>query len=338
MSNVYFKRINELTTSINDDIYTMINKVVEEENIKLSKTVPLKVHFGEKGNTTFIKPVYFEGIKKYLRENNIDSCYIETNVLYKGSRTVTKDHIKTALDHGFDDLDIVIADDEDNYDEIEVNLKNFEKCKIGSKFSEYDNFIVISHFKGHGMAGFGGAIKQLAMGFASRGGKLHQHSKSVPLIDKDKCISCGVCVRKCPVNAIRIEDYALIDENVCIGCASCTPVCPVDAITNSWEVSNFHEKLAEYAYAASLGKENIYIQFAFNITADCDCIGKKMPIISPNIGVLIGTDPVAIDKATYDLFEKNNPDHNFKTAEITLKHAESIGLGNTNYNLIEMKV
>ncbi len=338
MKKVYFKKLNEINEGINNVIYDMINTVVKDENVSLKSVVPLKVHFGEKGNVTYIKPEYMEGIKRYLKEENLDTCYIETNVLYKGSRTYTDDHIKTAHEHGFTDLDIVIADgdDENMYNEIEVNLKNFKSCKIGAKFKDYNNYMIVSHFKGHGMAGFGGAIKQLAMGFASRGGKLHQHSESVPVIDENTCISCGACVMKCPVDAIEMEGAAVIDSDICVGCASCTTICPVNAITNSWQVSNFHEKLAEYAYAAAKGNTNIYIQYAFDITAECDCNGSKMEPIAPNIGVFVSTDPVAIDQATYDQFKKISDGHKFETANITLEHAESIGLGNREYELVEI--
>ncbi len=338
MKKVYLKRFEELDESINDVVYEMIDKVVKEESFKFNGIVPLKVHFGEKGNVTYIKPEYMSGIKSYLKDNNIETCYIETNVLYKGSRTETKDHLATAKEHGFTDLDIVIADgdDENMYNEIEVNLKNFKSCKIGYKFKDYDNFIVISHFKGHGMAGFGGAIKQLAMGFSSRGGKLHQHSQSVPIINENTCISCSACENKCPVDAIYMDGIAVIDEKKCVGCASCTTVCPVNAITNSWQVSNFHEKLAEYAYAAQKNKKNIYIQYAFNITNDCDCVGHKMDVVAPNIGVFVSTDPVAIDNATFDQFKKVNASHIFDSANLTLDHAENIGLGAKEYELIEL--
>lgn len=338
LSKVYFKELKELTEDVNEITYEMLNMIMEEEKIELKGIVPLKVHFGEKGNQTFIKPNYFNGIKKYLKENNIPTCYIETNVLYKGSRTKTEDHIKTAISHGFDDLDIVIADgvEENMYNEIPVNLKNFEACKIGYKFKDYDNFIVLSHFKGHGLAGFGGAIKQLGMGFASRGGKLHQHSMSIPYINENKCISCGVCADKCPVAAINLDFKAVIDPNKCVGCASCTTACPVNAISNKWDESNFHEKLAEYAYAATRNKNNIYIQYAFNITKDCDCVGGHMDTIAPNIGVFVSTDPVSIDQATYDKFSKTNKVDSFDSAKLTLDYADSIGLGSKKYEIIEL--
>jgi len=175
MKNVYFKSIANFEDKdlINKTTYEMLEKIVDAEKIKFEGTVPMKVHFGEKGNNTFITTDNFEGIKKYLKENKINTCYIETNVLYKGSRTLTRDHIETAKEHGFTDLDIVIADGdtENAYEEVEINKDFFKKCKIGYKFKDYKNFIVLAHFKGHIAAGFGGAIKQLGMGFASRARK-----------------------------------------------------------------------------------------------------------------------------------------------------------------------
>jgi Uncharacterized Fe-S center protein len=324
---------------INEFTYETISKIVSEENVELNGTVPMKVHFGEKGNDTFIPTNYFGGIKKYLKDNNIPTCYIETNVLYKGSRTRTNDHINTALEHGFTDLDIVIADGEEEnmYNEIPVNLKNFETCKIGYKFKDYDNFMIVSHFKGHGLAGFGGAIKQLGMGFAARGGKMHQHALSVPYINEDKCISCSACVKKCPVEAIRLEKKAIIDSNICVGCASCTVACRVNAISNKWDSSNFHEKLAEYAYAATRNKSNIYIQYAFNITKECDCNGSHMECIAPNIGVFISTNPVSIDQATFDKFKEMSNLDTFDLANLTLEYAQDIGLGTREYEIIEVR-
>ena len=333
MSKVYFREIKDFSDKelINNTVYEMLETI----NFDFKGTVPLKVHFGEKGNTTFIRPDNFEGIKRYLKAKNINTCYIETNVLYKGSRTETKNHIKTAIDHGFDDLDIIIADDNNKYDEIEVNLKHFKKCKIGKRYSEFSNYIVISHFKGHALAGIGAALKQLAMGYASRGGKLHQHDDSIPTINKSRCNSCGYCLKTCPVDAIEMLDKANIIRDKCIGCAACSVSCPINAIVNSWNGNNFQEKIAEYAYAASLGKNNIYITYAFNITEDCDCVGMPMEIIADDIGIFLSTDPVAIDKACYDKFSETN-NHHFDAVEITLNYAEKLGVGSKEYELIEI--
>lgn len=340
MAKVYFKKMSDMDNKqlIDNTVYAMISKLVEENNIELEETVPLKVHFGEKGNDTFITPNNYEGARRYLRDNNIKSCYMDTNVLYKGSRTRTKDHIETAKSHGFTDLDIVIADgdDENQYEEIEVNLKHYDKCKIGTKYRDYNNYIVLCHFKGHISAGIGAAIKQLAMGFASRGGKLHQHANSVPVITESKCIECQACVKKCPANAIYMDNKAKINAKKCIGCAQCTTTCPKDAITNNFDSTDFPEKLAEYAYAASKGKKNIYISFAFNITKLCDCFGEHQDPVAPNIGIFASIDPVAIDRAALDKVQEIKKEKIFNTADKTLKYAEQIGLGTNKYQLINM--
>jgi hypothetical protein len=234
MSKVYFKAIDQYskTEEISNAASELLEKLVEEENISLEKFIPLKVHFGEKGNNTYIQSKNFAGILNYLKEKNIESAFIETNVLYRGQRTTRENHLKLALEHGFTELPIIIADGEhgEDFEEIEINKKNFNKCKVGKEIANKKQLIVISHFKGHALAGFGGAIKQLGMGCASRGGKLAQHANSIPKISSFKCKACSACAKKCPENAITVGKKAKIDKNKCVGCASCMAVCPYGAI------------------------------------------------------------------------------------------------------------
>ena len=339
MQNVYFKKITDYSDkqTINDFCFETLNKIIQSEGIELAKTVPLKVHFGEDESNTYIIPDNFLGVRRFLETLDKQSCYMDSNVLYKSRRSKEDTHKQLAMEHGFTDLEVIIADgDEDNpYTEVEINKKHFDKCRISTKYADYDNFIVLAHFKGHGLAGMGASIKQLAMGFAARGGKLHQHSESVPIISSGACVACGACISCCPVNAISVNDVAIIDESKCIGCAKCTLKCPVNAINNSWDSANFLEKLAEYAYAAQLNKKNIYINFAMNITEQCDCFDEKLPIIAPNIGIFISTDAVANDKATMDKYQELTGNHNFDKVYKTLDYAEEVGLGSNSYNLIE---
>ena len=336
MSKVYFIKNTESDyNKLGKDASELLKKIVSDTGHEFDKEVPIKVHFGEKGNKTFIPALCYDEIISYLKEKKVSPLYIETNVLYRGSRTTTKDHIKTAKDHGFTQMPIIIADGDigTEYDEIEINKEYIKKCKIGKGYGQYKQFIVMSHFKGHVSAGFGGAIKQLAMGFAARSGKLEQHSGISPIVKAEKCISCGICVEKCDFNAIEISDIVVIDGDKCIGCAGCIAVCPQAAIVNTWGGSNFLEKISEYAYGASKDKDIIYITFVHNITEDCDCVGSHMKAITDNIGILGSKDPVALDTACLELVQKNSGKNLFEKGRVSLLHAEKIGLGTMDYDL-----
>jgi uncharacterized Fe-S center protein len=343
MSKVYFKAIENYsqTEEISKTAKFLLEKIVEEEKLALEEFIPLKVHFGEKGNKTYIHPSNFQGILDYLEEKKIKTSYIETNVLYRGQRTTCENHLNLAKEHGFTQIPIIIADGDhgENYEEVVINKKNFEKCKIAKEVVNQKQIIILSHFKGHALAGFGGAIKQLAMGCASRGGKLAQHANSIPKISYLKCKACGACVRNCPENAIVLEGKAKIIKDKCVGCASCMTVCNFGAVSNSWLASlskGFNERLAEYAYAASKDKQNIYITFAFNITRNCDCDGHNMKPIVKDLGILASMDPVAIDVAALDLIDKANGRKVFRRGRYTLDYAEKIGLGSKEYELINI--
>ncbi|SHK18939.1 hypothetical protein SAMN02745227_01741 [Anaerobranca californiensis DSM 14826] len=340
MSKVYYiKNTGKDYKKLGVDALKLLKTVVADTKHQFTKEVPIKVHFGERGNKTFIPATCYDEIIHYLKEIGISPSFIETNVLYRGARTTKEKHIETARSHGFTQIPIIIADGDigTDYYEVPIDKEYIKKCKIGKEFSRYSQFIVMSHFKGHGSAGFGGALKQLAMGFASRGGKLDQHSDIVPIVNGEKCISCGFCVDKCDFEAIELAPKAIIDSEKCVGCAGCIAVCPEGAIKNSWGGTHFLEKLAEYAYGAAKDKDIIYITFVHNITKDCDCIGRSMEVITDNIGVLAGKDPIALDTACLDLVQKSSGQKLFEEGRITLHHAEKIGLGRMNYQLIEVQ-
>ena len=276
----------------------------------------------------------------YLEKQNIKTSYMETCVLYGGQRYKKELHLKTAEKHGFTQVPVIIADGDhgENYEDVEINKKHFDKCKLGKEFSNYSQLIVIAHFKGHGLAGFGGAIKQLAMGHASKGGKLAMHMGIKPKIINRKCDKCDLCLEVCAEDAITIGEKCFIDHKKCMGCGACVAVCPNKAVSiislrgiaNALKGSDFREKIAEYAYAAQKGKNNIYINYSMNITSGCDCVGKKMKPLMDDIGIYASTDPVAIDKACYDAVKENGK--KFRGSN-TFNYAEEIGLGSTNYTL-----
>ena len=344
LTNVYFIPISSYsdTQKISDAAKELLKRIIIDEDIALGKKIPLKVHFGEKGNLTFIKPENYQGIITYLKENKNEPFFIETNVLYRGQRTNKKNHIKLALKHGFTQIPIVIADGErgEDYEEVEVGLKNLNKCKIAKEISRQKQMIVLSHFKGHIGAGFGGAIKQLGMGCAARGGKLEQHSNTIPILNFLQCKKCKTCTKKCPTDAINIGFFPRIDRKKCIGCAACISVCPHGTIKINWigTISKkFYERMAEYAYAAHKDKQIIYISFALNITKNCDCEGHNMKPFVRDLGIFASTDPVAIDMACLDKLSQREDRTVFRRGRYILDYCETIGLGKKDYNLIEIK-
>jgi hypothetical protein len=339
MSKVYFiKNEGSSDALLGSDALKLLKKVVADTGHNFEREVPIKVHFGEKGNSTFLSAKCYEDTIEYLKALSVSPFYIETNVLYRGSRTTTIKHLEIAKAHGFTQIPVIIADGDlgTEYDEVEIQGDYLQRCKIGKGYGRFRQLIVMSHFKGHIQAGFGGALKQLAMGFASRGGKLEQHSGIAPVVKAEKCISCGLCLEKCDFDAIELNPTAVINPSKCVGCAGCIAVCPAGAIRNSWSGSNFLEKLAEYALGASKDKDLIYISFIHNVTEECDCTGIFMKPIAENIGILAGKDPVALDTACLDLLQKRSGKKHFENGRATLRHAEKIGLGTMKYEIIDL--
>lgn len=344
MSNVYFKSVTH-----GDDISStgreLLETIVSREGVELEKTVPLKVHFGEKGNKTFLPASTYNGIADFLSEHAVTSFFCETSVLYGGERFRRDKHTALALSHGFTRLPVVIADGANGEEacDVEVNLKHFKTCSVAKALAGSRQTIVCSHFKGHMLAGFGGAIKQLSMGFASKGGKMAMHLGVKPVVWNLFCKHCGLCVKRCAVNAITIEKgRTKIDHKKCLGCGACFSICPHHAVSvytfsalrNAlFGRSVFREKLVEYAYAAHTSKRNIYITFALNVTKGCDCEPRPMKPCIADIGVFASLDPVSIDAACFDAVAARGT--KFK-GRSQLSYAAEIGLGEDSYNLITL--
>jgi hypothetical protein len=300
----------------------------------------LKCHFGEDGNDAYVPA---ELIKRIAAQLDF-SPLLETTVLYRSPRSRASTHIELARQHGFDFADIDILDGELGDDNHEITLDNPgfvnspEIFYFGKNLEKYDSFLFVSHFKGHGSAGFGGAIKNLAMGLASRRGKLAMHAGVKHQVKQEKCISCGACINDCPVDAIAYNKSgkAKIDKKICISCSKCISVCPVSAIGIPWgsvSEDDFQKRLSEYALAGVKDKQCFYINFLINIVPLCDCIGRKQTRLTADIGVLVSSDPVAIDQASYDLVKKQCPEFSAHSSESQLAHGETIGLGAREYIL-----
>lgn len=336
-SKVYFyDNLKDLKKGVNR-FFETISKDLGKENIGL------KIHFGEKHNDTHIDPELLKDAKKYFDNPK----FVECNVLYRGSRTTKKNHIKLAKKHGFDFLEVDILDGEAGEEtiEVEVNMKYTKKAKLGEGLKKYDKLIALTHFKGHGMSGIGGALKNVGMGLGSRGGKLDMHSSISPIVNSVTCTGCGVCVENCDFDAIELNKKAKIIPEKCSGCAMCIAVCPFGSIRIPWEggtSKRLMEKIADYTLGAIKGRKWWYVNFLTKMTLECDCKAKKQKVIMDDIGILMSNDPIAIDQASIDLvIEKNGGVDPFKENngidnQHILKYGESIGLGNRKYELIKV--
>jgi uncharacterized Fe-S center protein len=290
----------------------------------------------------------------------------DANTLYAGTRSDSSQHLTTAIQNGFAyavvDAPLIIADGLRGKSEtaVVVNQKNCKRVYIGSEITAADALISVAHFKGHELSGFGGTIKNLGMGCASRRGKLEQHSTVAPKVNKKKCVGCGDCVSHCSVQALALQqEKAVLDSKKCIGCGECILICPESAIEIQWNqaIPVFLEKMVEYTLGVLKDKEGkaLYLNFINNVSPACDCYGYNDAPIVRDIGIVAATDPVAIDQASVDLVNREQalPDSCLKTNtqggedkfrgvypdidwEIQLDYAEQLGLGSRRYELIKI--
>jgi uncharacterized Fe-S center protein len=323
--------------------------------------VAVKTHFGEPGNTTVIRPQYINEVCETVIRKGAKPFVTDANTLYRGNRSNAVDHTTAAVRHGFTypvvNAPVIIADGLTGKDqvEVEVGLRHCSTVKIGSAAHYADSIIVVSHFKGHIMTGFGGALKNVGMGFGSRAGKLEMHRDVHPVVKEEVCKGCGICADYCPTGAIAVEEVASIDAGRCIGCGECVVSCPNDAVDpGEWsDTSLLQEKIVEYCYGilkAKVGRMG-YINLVMDVTPLCDCPPWSDRPIVPDIGIVASKDIVAIDQACVDLVNaERGIEGTMKRAcldpgcdkfravndidwSVQLEYAEELGLGEREYRL-----
>lgn len=371
-SKVYF---SDLRAPVGTNLLVKLEKLIRAAGIgeidMEKKMVAIKIHFGEPGNLSFLRPNYAKVVADVVKSLGGIPFLTDCNTLYPGRRKNALEHIEAAYENGFTPFstgcNIIIGDGLRGTDDIEVPVEGGEyvkEAKIGRAIMDADVFISLSHFKGHEATGFGGAIKNIGMGCGSRRGKMEQHNDGKPFVYTDSCVGCRQCAKQCAQDAISYGENrkASIDQDKCVGCGRCIGVCNFDAIQTKDDTANatLNRKMAEYAKAVVDGRPHFHMSLAIDISPYCDCHGENDVPILPDVGMFASFDPVALDQACADaclrqpvlpgslLDERmhaegfvDRHDHFVNTTpqsewDSCLEHAEKIALGSRKYQLIKV--
>jgi uncharacterized Fe-S center protein len=375
-SPVFFSDLKvESQKTLLDKLNLLMDRADLKGKIKEKDLVAIKLHFGEKGNTAYVRPIFLRKVVDRVKQYKGKPFLTDTNTLYSGTRSEAVSHLNTAFENGFTEsvvhAPILIADGLRGNSAIKVRIDKpiFKTVSIAREIYMADVLITVTHFKGHELSGFGGALKNLGMGCSSREGKLSQHSNISPQVKKKECKGCEICLSWCPQSAISMvspesgtrnkPSIAFIDSKNCIGCGECILACPSSAIQIQWNESIpiFQKKMVEHAYGAIQKKKGkaLYLNFLTQISPACDCYGYSDAPIVNDIGILSSEDPVAIDQASVDLVNGESGNRSSKLPgawkpgenkfraiypevdwNIQLAYAEEIGMGNRDYELIKI--
>lgn len=373
-SKVYFTDFH--TQAYGDSLPTKLKKPIKKAGIQdldlEGKFVAIKLHFGELGNISYLRPNYARAVVDVVKELGGKPFLTDCNTMYPGSRKNALEHLECAWQNGFTPLTvgcpILIGDGLKGTDDVEIPVEGgeyVEKAKIGRAIMDADVFISLTHFKGHEMTGFGGAIKNIGMGCGSRAGKKEQHASGKPKINSDACRGCTRCQKECANSGLVFDAQTRkmhVDEVHCVGCGRCLGACNFDAIyfTNDNAQAALNCRMAEYTKAVVSGRPQFHISLIVDVSPNCDCHAENDVPILPNIGMFVSTDPLALDQACvdacmaaepmpgsqlarhladpsfhdhHDHFTNSTPESEWRSC---LAHAEKIGLGSRSYELIEM--
>ena len=312
-SKVYFTDFH--TVPFGDGTAVKLQKLIRAAGIgdidMDGKFVAIKMHFGERGNLSFLRPNYARAVVDVVKELGGKPFLTDCNTMYPGSRKNALEHLYCAWENGFTPLTvgcpIIIGDGLKGTDDVAVPVAGGEYVKeayIARAIYDADVIVSLNHFKCHEMTGIGGALKNLGMGCASRAGKKVLHSSIRPTVNEDACVGCGKCVRECAHGACTLKDgKAFIDENKCAGCGRCIGACNRDAIQSDFGVpcTEMHGRIAEYAAAVVRGKPAFHVSFICDVSPHCDCHGMNDAPLVPDVGIAASDDPVALDHACADL-------------------------------------
>ena len=371
-SKVFFTNLHTTPSSnLLDKMERLIKRAGIESIDFKDQFVAIKIHFGEPGNLAYLRPNYAARLATLLRSWGAKPFLTDCNTLYSGRRANAVDHLQSAMENGYNPISaqcqVIIADGlkGTEYREIPLNGEYCKAPKIGSALADADIVISMTHFKGHETTGFGGAIKNIGMGCGSRAGKKEQHNDGTPTISESKCRGCKKCQKECANNGLVFNKETKkmsINPDTCAGCGRCIGACNFDAIAfeNYTAVENLNCRMAEYTKAVVDGRTTFHISLVVDVSPNCDCHVENDAAILPNIGMFASYDLLALDQACvdacmnatpirnsqlgdnlakkdfhdhHDHFTNSTPESEWKTC---LSHAEKIGLGTCEYELVKI--
>jgi uncharacterized Fe-S center protein len=351
-----------------------LEKILEQIDLgkyfSQDELAPVKMHLGNRGGHHTIRPNFVRLVVDQLRKIGAKP-FVTDSVRVKGY-----EYLEVANQTGYNALSlgapVIIADGIFGLDSVKVKAgEMLKELYIPSAIYDAPSMMVLTHVKGHIDSSYAGAIKNLAMGCVTavpRGctwkdggrGKMHfQMEQELMTWNQSLCTFCGICANNCPQDAIEVKaDSFLVDEKSCWRCGRCVRVCPEGALTVPVSMDNFQISLAEATKSvlSTFKPEKVfYINFLMDIQPECDCMAMSDTPVVQDQGILLGDDIVALDKASLDLITKAQPlPHSKaegmkvetgsdvlsmihrKNAKIQIEAAEKMGLGKSDYRLVEV--
>lgn len=340
----------------------LLLRAVASNKIREGSRVAVKVHFGERGNYTYIRPPLVRRVVDYVKAEGGYPFVTETTTLYpSGKRLTVEDSLETARYNGFTEeglgCPILIADEPDGQNGMEFAVGNpaaasrVKSTSVARHLIEADAVVLFSHVKGHALSGMGGALKNLGMGCTTRRGKREQHAAHGLVFDSEACTGCGRCVEACTFEALVLENgRPARDEGRCMYCNTCLYTCEEKAIRLLPKGKEMFQQAMAHAAAGVMrafsGKRVFFLNGIMDVTPLCDCAAPAGRLMTQNLGILASLDPVAIDRASLDLVDSapmfpgwdiSPPDIlgkvNGTDSTIHIKEAARLGLGSLDYEL-----